>query len=99
LWYLVASRSICGSWGVTPTTELNTPVLSSPFTLNFIGVARTTVSPANTVVTVEGRPTTNLSVAAEGAVAPGAGAEDDLAVQRRDGSADEWTDPEDPLHR
>jgi hypothetical protein len=57
------------------------------------------VSPANTVVTVEGRPTTNLSVAAEGAVAPGAGAEDDLAVQRRDGSADEWTDPEDPLHR
>jgi hypothetical protein len=39
-----------------------------------------------------------LSVAPGGAVAPGASAEDDLVVQRRDGRADERTDPEDPLH-
>ena len=40
-----------------------------------------------------------LGVAPEGAVSPGAGAEDDLVVQRRDRCADERTHPEDPLHQ
>ncbi len=38
-----------------------------------------------------------LGVAPEGAVAPCAGAEDDLVIQRRDRRADERPDPEDPL--
>jgi hypothetical protein len=38
-----------------------------------------------------------LGVAPEGTVAPGAGAEDDLVVQRRDRRAYERTNPEDPL--
>ena len=40
-----------------------------------------------------------LGVAPEGAVAPAAGAEDDLVIQRRDRRADERTHPEDPLQQ
>jgi len=41
----------------------------------------------------------SLGIAPEGAVPPGAGAEDDLVVQRCDCGADERTNPEDPLQQ